>query len=102
MNQGNSRNIILAIKSLQQLWQWTPQRVYWTYIWTRAHQLRQLSDDVEQLAFARLLCLNRISESDEVASLQDAWGALARDDRAVLTHVFVADGINENAYAFIF
>ena len=33
----------MAIQALQRLHEWSPQKVYWTYVWSRAHQLMRLT-----------------------------------------------------------
>ena len=63
---------------------WTPHKVYWTYIWSRAQRLGVHIGSAEQLALARLLCLSRASLQTEVEQIEHAWHSLGRSDQALL------------------
>merc|ERR1712185_638319 len=95
-------NIVLAIQALQNLDTWTPQRVYWTYVWSRAQQLGLHASGNDGLALARLMCLNRIGSRKQLQELEDAWGDLCDDDRRVLINHFLADGITQKAIIFTY
>lgn len=102
MDDKNARALLDAIHSLQSLSQADPQAIYWKYIGQRACRLEAPFVSRENLVLARLMCLTRSHSWKEYESINLDWSEL--DDRVkhTLTKHFLADGIQENVYSFVF
>jgi hypothetical protein len=101
MNETNGRNALLGILCLQKMNEARPLAIYWGYITERARHLCLAVDTPENLAIARLACLTRATEPDQ-GKLAQAWYTMAPSDRDVLTNHFLADGVNEMAFMFLY
>ena len=57
---------------------------------------------LEELAFCRLACLARMQGKAAIGDMWDAWESLRLADKELLADAFVADGIKEKAYIYMF
>jgi hypothetical protein len=101
MNETNGRNALVGIQCLQKMNEARPLAIYWGYIVERARHLCIVVDTPENLAIARLACLARATEQDQ-AMLAQAWYSMVPSDRDILTNHFLADGVNEMAFMFLY
>lgn len=101
MNQAQASTMAAGLSVLRKLEQSSPLEAYWTYIQHRASQIDLPLRDAEDLAVARLACLTRTSKA-ELWRLQSAWGKLSSSERHALTRHFIADGIEEPTFMFMF
>jgi len=102
MDEKNGRNVVLALHCLRKLDHSDPRDIYWQYIAARARQLKLATESLEDLAFARILCINRVLDMRELVPVQHAWGMLSASDKSILTEHFLADGISEKAFVLMF
>jgi len=93
--------VILGLRCLQNVEHGQPQRLYWSFIQSRARILGLPVSTLEDYVLARLACLIRAT-SEDCSTLRMAWNALSRGDKEQLTEHFVADGIGENSYLMSF
>ena len=102
MSDSNARNVIFAIKSLQQLESASPIHVYRGYILQRANHLQLPARSEEELAFVRFACLNRVSNRASLEPVKGSWHQLDKDDRKRLVQHLRADGIGQQAVILTF
>merc|ERR550532_519093 len=102
MDALNGKCILTALRHLYQLSHRPPKDIYWGYIVSRADALGITICTSSDLAYVRALCLNRALTAQDAVRVRDAWAALADDDRAILTHALLADGINEKAFLLMY
>jgi len=102
MTDSNARNVLFAIKSLQQLESASPVHVYWGYIIQRANHLQLPARSQEELAFVRFACLNRVIDHASLEPVKSSWNQLDKDDRQRLVQHLRADGIDQQAVILTF
>lgn len=102
LDETNGQAIAFSLAALRHLSEASPQAIYWGYITARARRLEMPHTTIEELAFARLVCLIRIHAARDVDAVRSAWHGLGFHDREALTLVLIADGIRERAFVFTF
>jgi len=101
MDKHNAAAVLLAIRCLQQFEHQEPQKLYWSFIKSRAAQFSMPAATIEDFVLARLACLIRATRNDSTLLVM-TWASLADFERAQLTRHFLADGIIESAILFSF
>lgn len=101
MDNSNGRTVLLGIQCLQKVGAVSPHAIYWSYVALRAEGLRCSTDTPEDLALARILCLNRATSAD-LDALYHAWDSLSKSERDILVEFFLADGIHKPAEVYVF
>lgn len=102
MNAKNGSMTLLCMSSLQQLGSKMAQEIYWSYIVSRSQMLKLQTCTPQEIAMARLVCLNRANDPEEVAAVSEAWSSLGIGDRNLLTQHFLNDGIVDKTFLFAF
>jgi len=101
MDEKNGRNVMTGIKCLRQMGQASPHSIYWNYICSRGTYLGMQTGTPEELAMTRLAALIRATPAD-LETLQGSWMSISRSEREILTDHFLADGIQDIAFQFVF
>mmetsp|Transcript_7372 Transcript_7372/g.16003 ORF Transcript_7372/g.16003 Transcript_7372/m.16003 type:complete len:1388 (+) Transcript_7372:61-4224(+) len=106
LNNQNAKMLLLAFDCLRQMGTWDSGTIYWSYIASRGQQLNfhvdTNTDDPQTLVLSRLVCMTRAQDEQGKASLIKAWKSLTEDERQALTLCFLDDGIEEQAFVFVF
>merc|ERR1711972_925029 len=102
VDEPNGRVVIMALQCLRHLHSASTHDIYWRYMIMRGMQLDLPFQTAEHLALARLVCLNRVLNEQDLVLVRHAWETLSTDDQRVLTEHFIKDGISEKAFVFEF
>lgn len=102
MGEENARRLLQGIQALQHVCSADPLAIFWNYICARAKYLEVPSDTLHDLVIARILCLTRASTVEDRDHVRTAWHVLDPAVQTTLTRHFLADGIKERAYCFVF
>jgi len=102
MDEENGRNVMEGITSLIRLCSTSTHSIYWSYIESRGAWLGLNSTTPAHYALARLTCLTRCTTSSDLQELVEAWDTMSHCDRIPLAKNFLADGITDEAFVFVF
>lgn len=102
MTKTNAQATILGVRALQNLERASAQVIYWNFMEWRARELRIPTETPEDMALARLCCLNRANDHNDFLSVQNAWNCIDVSSRELLISNFLADGLEQRAYIFVF
>jgi len=93
MTSAKAVPVLIGILHMQHINEFHASEVYFSYVMTRATYVGQVGAGNEARAFARLICLMRIVDPQELKPLEEAWRCLSLDEKEILADHFNRDGI---------
>lgn len=107
LNEMNGRSVLKTLQCLQSILasdgsgpKPSAQAVYWNYMVERAEALQLKVQQPGHLALARLACLTRAVEPNQLRSIQKDWNSLSDRQRDALYEIFLLDGHLQKAFLF--
>jgi len=100
LSELNGRSVLKGLACLQNIVGVDPNKVYWSYIASRAEALELRVQTPSHLVLARLACLTRTVEPAALRAIASDWDHLTDSDRDALSEIFLSDGHYDKAFIF--